>query len=46
MAGVAIYMIRTRDGDTSLPAFLIRKYGSLCAKLFIAAIAIRLFNEV
>lgn len=46
MAGVAIYLIRTRGRDTSLPAFLIRKYGTLCAKLFIAAIAIRLFNEV
>jgi Na+/proline symporter len=45
-AGVAIYLIRTRAGDASLPAFLVRKYGPLCAKLFIAAIAIRLFNEV
>ncbi len=45
-AGIAIYLIRTRAGDSSLPAFLVRKYGSLCAKLFIAAIAIRLFNEV
>ncbi|MEL0107643.1 MAG: hypothetical protein VW802_11940 [Rhodospirillaceae bacterium] len=45
-AGIAIYMIRTRAGDDSLPAFLVRKYGALCAKLFIAAIAIRLFNEV
>ncbi|MEQ8196121.1 MAG: hypothetical protein RIB59_16690 [Rhodospirillales bacterium] len=45
-AGVAIYLIRTRAGDDSLPAFLVRKYGPLCAKLFIAAIAIRLFNEV
>jgi len=46
VAGVAIYLIRTRGGDTTLPAFLVRKYGSLCAKLFIAAIAIRLLNEV
>ena len=45
-AGIAIYVIRTRAGDASLPAFLVRKYGPLCAKLFIAAIAIRLFNEV
>ena len=45
-AGVAIYIIRTRSGDASLPAFLARKYGATCAKLFIAAIAIRLFNEV
>ena len=46
VAGVVIYIIRTKGGDKSLPAFLIRKYGKLCAKLFVAAIAIRLFNEV
>ncbi len=46
VAGVVIYIIRTKGGDASLPAFLIRKYGGLCAKLFVAAIAIRLFNEV
>jgi len=45
-AGIAIYIIRTRAGDASLPAFLNRKYGAACAGLFIAAIAIRLFNEV
>ncbi len=45
-AGVAIYLIRTRGGDKSLPAFLVRKYGALCARLFLVAIAIRLFNEV
>lgn len=45
-AGVAIYLIRTRGGDASLPAFLVRKYGALCARLFLVAIAIRLFNEV
>lgn len=45
-AGVAIYLIRTRGGDRSLPAFLIRKYGPGAAKLFVVAIAIRLFNEV
>jgi solute:Na+ symporter, SSS family len=46
VAGVVIYIIRTKGGDKSLPAFLIRKYGGFCAKLFVAAIAIRLFNEV
>lgn len=46
VAGVVIYIIRTKGGDQSLPAFLIRKYGGFCAKLFVAAIAIRLFNEV
>ncbi|MFP6735536.1 MAG: hypothetical protein VB959_17095 [Rhodospirillales bacterium] len=45
-AGIAIYIIRTKSGDASLPVFLVRKYGPTCAKLFIAAIAIRLFNEV
>jgi len=45
-AAVAIYLIRTRGRDASLPAFLIRKYGPRCAKLFVMAIAIRLFNEV
>ncbi len=45
-AGIAIYLIRTKGGDRSLPAFLVRKYGSFCAKLFVLAIAIRLFNEV
>ena len=45
-AGVAIYLIRTRGGDKSLPAFLVRKYGGTCARLFLVAIAIRLFNEV
>jgi Na+/proline symporter len=45
-AGIAIYIIRTKSGDISLPAFLVRKYGATCAKLFIAAISIRLFNEV
>ncbi len=45
-AAAAIFFIRTRGGHTSLPAFLTSKYGSLCAKLFLIAIAIRLFNEV
>ncbi|MFW6358399.1 MAG: hypothetical protein ACOC0N_04180 [Chroococcales cyanobacterium] len=45
-AGVAIYFIRVRGGYSSLPEFLVDKYGSLCAKLFLVAIAIRLFNEV
>ena len=45
-AGVAIYYIRTRGGHGSLAGFLSTKYGSLCSKLFLIAIAIRLFNEV
>ena len=45
-AAIAIYFIRVRGGFQSLPDFLVHKYGSLCAKLFLMAIAIRLFNEV
>lgn len=45
-AGVAIYYLRTRGGHTSLAGFLTTKYGGLAAKLFLIAIAIRLFNEV
>ena len=45
-AAIAIYFIRVRGRFQSLPDFLIHKYGSLCAKLFLIAIAIRLFNEV
>lgn len=46
VVGVAVYVLRTRGGFGSLPGFLVAKYGPLCAKLFLGAIAIRLFNEV
>ena len=46
VAGVAIYFMRTRGGWTSLPQMLMSRYGATCAKLFMAAIAFRLFNEV
>lgn len=46
VAAGAIYLIRTRGGHRSLPAFLVDKYGPVCARLFLIAIAIRLFNEV
>lgn len=46
VAAFAIYFIRVRGGHKSLPGFLIYKYGSLAAKLFLIAIAIRLYNEV
>jgi hypothetical protein len=46
VAGIAIYLLRTRGGHTSLSGFLIAKYGPLCARLFLIAIAVRLFNEV
>lgn len=45
-AAVVIYLLRVRGGYRSLPEFLVSKYGRLCAKLFLIAIAIRLFNEV
>lgn len=45
-AAVAIWFIRTRGGHRSLPGFLTHKYGATCARLFLVAIAIRLFNEV
>lgn len=45
-AAIAIYYLRTRSGYRSLPDFLVGKYGSLCARLFLVAIAIRLLNEV
>jgi SSS family solute:Na+ symporter len=46
VAAFAIYFIRTRGGHRSLPGFLVDKYGPLCARMFLIAIAVRLFNEV
>ncbi|MBE0533944.1 MAG: Na+/proline symporter [Rhodospirillales bacterium] len=46
VVGVTVYFLRVRGGFRSLPAFLVAKYGPFCAKLFLAAVAIRLFNEV
>jgi Na+/proline symporter len=46
VAGVAIYLIRVRGGHASLAGFLTAKYGPACARLFLIAVAIRLFNEV
>ena len=46
VAGVAIYLIRVRGGYTSLAHFLVSKYGTVCARLFLIAVGIRLFNEV
>lgn len=45
-AAIAIYFIRVRGGYRSLPEFLVNKYGAICARLFLIAIAIRLLNEV
>jgi SSS family solute:Na+ symporter len=46
VAAFAIYFIRTRGGHHSLPGFLVAKYGPFCARMFLIAIAVRLFNEV
>lgn len=46
VAGVAIYLIRVKGGYGSLAEFLAGKYGAACARLFLIAVAIRLFNEV
>jgi Na+/proline symporter len=46
VAAAAIYLIRTRGGHRSLAGFLTHKYGPACARLFLIAVAIRLFNEV
>lgn len=45
-AAFGIYWLRRRGGYHSLPEFLVDKYGPACAKVFLGAIAIRLFNEV
>ncbi len=45
-AAIALYFIRTRGGYHSIPEFLVSKYGKVCARLFLVAIAIRLLNEV
>lgn len=43
---ITVYFLRVRGGFSSLSAFLLGKYGPVCAKIFLGAIAIRLFNEV
>ncbi|MEM8504336.1 MAG: Na+/proline symporter [Cyanobacteria bacterium P01_D01_bin.1] len=45
-AAIALYYIRTVGGHKSIPEFLVSKYGKVCARLFLIAIAIRLLNEV
>ena len=46
VVAVAVYCLRVRGGYQSLPSFIATRYGGLCMKLFLFAIAIRLFNEV
>ncbi|WP_017297928.1 hypothetical protein [Nodosilinea nodulosa] len=45
-AAIALYFLRTRGGFRSIPEFLVSKYGKVCSRLFLIAIAIRLLNEV
>ncbi|MBE9109546.1 Na+/proline symporter [Nodosilinea sp. LEGE 07298] len=45
-AAIALYFLRTRGGYRSIPEFLVSKYGKVCSRLFLLAIAIRLLNEV
>lgn len=45
-AAVALYYLRRRGEYRSIPEFLVSKYGTVCARLFLLAIAIRLLNEV
>ncbi|MGB3199770.1 MAG: Na+/proline symporter [Nodosilinea sp.] len=45
-AAIALYFLRTRGGFRSIPEFLVSKYGRVCSRLFLVAIAIRLLNEV
>lgn len=45
-AAIALYFLRVRGGYRSIPEFLVSKYGLLCSRLFLIAIAIRLINEV
>lgn len=44
-AAIALYYLRMR-GYRSIPEFLVSKYGLICSRLFLIAIAIRLLNEV
>jgi Na+/proline symporter len=46
VAGVAIYLLRTRGGYLSLPHFFVSKYGSRAAKLFMILVTFRLVNEI
>ena len=46
VAGVAIYLLRTRGSYRSLPHFLVSKYGIQAAKLFMILVTFRLVNEI
>jgi SSS family solute:Na+ symporter len=46
VAGVTIYLLRTRGRYRSLPHFLVTKYGPAAAKLFMVVVTFRLVNEI
>ena len=46
VAGVTIYVLRRYGGYRSMPHFLVAKYGSVPAKLFLVLVMFRLANEV
>ncbi len=46
VVAVTVYYLRVHGGYKSLPSFISGRYGKACMKLFLLAIAIRLFNEV
>ena len=46
VAGVAIYLLRTRGGWRSLPQFITARYGIAAARLFLCLVAFRLVNEI
>lgn len=46
IAGITIYLLRTRGGYRSLPHFLVHKYGATAAKLFLLLVIFRLINEI
>lgn len=46
VAGVAIYFLRTRGHYQSLTHFLVEKYGSLCARLFLLTISFRPSHKI
>ena len=46
VVAVAAYFIRVRGKHRSLPGFVANRYGTLCMKLFLLAVGVRLLNEV
>jgi len=46
VAGLVVVWVRRRHGATSLPGWLLSRYGRAAAATFMLAILIRLYNEV